>query len=150
MTPAQQRQVAVFVAHARSLLGARWRHRGRKPWALDCVGLVYLAGRAAGWPVQDQRYYSREPWGGRLRAELAAQCGQPLPPGTAWQPGDVALIRWLATGDPTHVGIIADGQHGGLSLIHCENIHGCVEQALDDSFYGQIIEVFRPCAKFCP
>lgn len=143
-----QRQAAIFVAHARSLLGARWRHRGRKPWALDCVGLLYLSGRAAGWPLTDERYYGREPWEGRLRAALEAQCGQPLAKGTAWQPGDVALIRWRP-GEPTHVAILANALHGGLSLIHCENINGCVEQALDTSFAGTVIEVYRPCAKYC-
>ena len=147
MTSAE-RQVAIFVAHARSLLGARWRHRGRKPWALDCVGLLYLSGRAAGWPLVDQRYYGREPWDDMLRKELQDQCGEKLPADEPYKVGDVALIRWRK-GEPTHVAIIADGLHGGLSLIHCENINGCVEQALDDSFFGVIVEAYRPCAKYC-
>lgn len=145
----QASQAAIFVAHARSLLGARWRHRGRKPWALDCVGLLYLSGRAAGWPLVDERYYGREPWDNRLRDALAAQCGPALAGGMAWQPGDVALIRWRP-GEPTHVAIIANALHGGLSIIHCENINGCVEQVLDASFAGTVMEVYRPCAKFCP
>lgn len=144
----RQEQIAAFVGHARSLLGARWRHRGRKPWAIDCVGLLYLSGRAAGWPLVDQKYYGREPWDNRLRKELVEQCGEPLAVDEPYQAGDVALIRWRK-GEPTHVAIIADGLHG-LSLIHCENINGCVEQALDDSFAGVIVEVFRPCAKYCP
>lgn len=149
MTPVQCVQAEAFVAHGRTLLGARWRHRGRKPWAIDCVGLLYLSGRAAGWPLQDQRYYGREPWDNQLRAALVDQCGQPLADGATWQPGDVALIRWRK-GDPTHVAIIGDGLHGGLSLIHCENINGCVEQAIDHTFAGTVTEVFRPCAKYCP
>lgn len=142
-------QAAAFVAHARSLVGARWRHRGRTSKALDCVGLLYLSGRAAGWPLEDQRHYGREPWDNRLRAALRAQCGQPLAPGVAWQPGDVALIRWRK-GEPTHVAIIANYVHGGLSLIHCENINGCVEHALSAYFVYCIVEAYRPCAKFCP
>jgi hypothetical protein len=143
-----EEQVAAFVASARTFLGARWRHRGRKPWALDCVGLLYMSGRAAGWPLQDERYYGREPWDDQLRKQLASQCGDALPDGSEWRPGDVALIRWHV-GEPTHVGIIADAKFGGLSLIHCENINGCVEQLLDRSFAGQIVEVYRPCAKYC-
>jgi hypothetical protein len=143
-----ERQVSIFIAHARSLLGARWRHRGRKPWALDCVGLLYLSARAAGWPVTDQKYYGREPWADRLRKELKQQCGSPLSKEEEWKEGDVALICWRGK-EPTHVGIIANYIYGGLSLIHCENINGCVEQFIDDSFRNCIIEVYRPCAKYC-
>lgn len=143
----QASQAAVFVAHARSLLGARWRHRGRKPWALDCVGLLVLSARAAGWPLEDQAHYGREPWEGRLRAALVANLGEPV--AAPWQPGDVALIRWRP-GEPTHVAIISDSPRTGLALIHCENLNGCVEQDIDDHYLSCIVEVFRPCAKFCP
>jgi hypothetical protein len=146
MTPAE-RQVRIFIAHARSLKGARWRHRGRKPWALDCVGLLVLSARAAGWPFADEAHYGREPWEGRLRAALVDRLGEPVD--KPWQPGDVALVRWRP-GEPTHVAIMGDYPYGGLSLIHCENVNGCVEHALDDRFVQCIVEVFRPCAKFSP
>lgn len=142
-------QRVIFVAHARSLLGARWRHRGRKPWALDCVGLLYLAGRAAGWPLQDRYHYGREPWERTLQREMEAQLGPCLAVGVAWQSGDVAAIRWRQ-GEPTHVCIIADYVWGGLSVIHCENINGCIEHALDTRTRDCIVEVYRPCAKYCP
>lgn len=148
MTDAQVIAAQAFVGAARGFLGARWRHRGRKPWAIDCVGLLYLAGRAVGWAFKDERYYGREPWDNRLRGELIAQCGLALAENEAMQVGDVALIRWRK-GEPTHVGIIGNGFHGGLSLIHCENINGCVEQSIDESFAGVIVEAFRPCVKFC-
>lgn len=142
-----ERQVAIFVAHARSLLGARWRHRGRKPWALDCVGLLVLSARAAGWPLADQAHYGREPWDGRLRQACVDNLGGPID--GPWQPGDVALIRWHKK-EPSHVGIITDYPHGGLALIHCENINGCIEHAIDTRVANCIVEVYRPCAKFCP
>lgn len=136
----------MFVAHARSLLGARWRHRGRKPWALDCVGLLVLSAHAAGWPLIDERYYGREPWDSRLQSQLMEQFGDVVPAVEDWRPGDVALIRWRK-GEPTHVAIIGDYIHGGLSLIHCQNIGGCVEHAFDEYFFSCIVEVYRWHAK---
>lgn len=142
----KDRQAIIFVAHARSLVGARWRHRGRKPWALDCVGMVYLAGRAAGFDWQDKKYYGREPLEDKLRGELEAQCGDALEEGEPWKAADVVLINWERP-HPTHVGILADSINGGLSLIHCENINGCVEQDLNEYLIKCIVEVYRPCAK---
>lgn len=46
-----------FVAAARSMLGVKWRHQGRQPWAVDCLGLIVLAMRAAGREVQDREGY---------------------------------------------------------------------------------------------
>lgn len=131
-----------FVAHARSLLGARWRHRGRKPWALDCIGLLVLSGNAAGLDLQDVKGYGREPWDDQLRKSLIAHFGQPV---IDREPGDVALIRW-GNGEPMHVGIIADHPQG-LSLIHASNIHGVIEHGLSGRYLDCIVEVYRPWAK---
>ena len=40
----------LVVAHARSMIGVPWRHQGRKPWAVDCLGLVELSLLHARWP----------------------------------------------------------------------------------------------------
>lgn len=140
--------VRKFIEAARSLLGARWRHRGRQAWAVDCVGLLVLSARAAGWYIEDHRYYGREPWDDLLRSELRRQIGAPVPEGDEWRPGDVALMRWRP-GEPTHIAIITDYIYGGLALIHCENINGCVEHSLDNHYQDCVIEVYRPCDKFC-
>jgi hypothetical protein len=135
-----------FVAHARSLKGARWRHRGRKPWAVDCIGLLVLSCTAAGleWQeLKDERRYGREPWEDRLRKGLRDRFGDPA---NDWRPGDVALIRWNK-GEPSHVGIIGDHPQG-LSLIHASNIHGVVEHGLSGKFFDCIVEVYRPWAKY--
>lgn len=133
---------AAFVAEARTLKGARWRHRGRKPWAVDCVGLVAVAARRSGMQVEDAHGYGREPWDEQLQAECRARWGAPLPAADAL-PGDVAIFRF-APGQPSHVGVIADHPQGGLSLIHSQQIHGVVEQRLAGKFLASIVEVYRP------
>ena len=136
-----------FVAAARSLKGAPWRHRGRKPWAVDCIGLIVLAARAAGMATVDETRYGREPWEDRLRKGLRDRYG---PPVADRRPGDIALIRWR-TGEPTHVAIIADHPSGGLSLIHAHNLHGVVEHALSGPYLDCVEEVYRPWPdKFSP
>jgi hypothetical protein len=79
---------------------------------------------------------------------MRRQLGEPILDKADAEPGDVALVRWYAK-EPSHVAIIADYIHGGLSLIHCENLHGCVEHGMDDYYASCVMEVYRPCAKFC-
>ena len=131
-----------FIAAARKLKGARWRHRGRKEWAVDCIGLVVMAAREAGIPTADETYYGREPWDDRLRKGCQRRWGEALAPALA-RAGDVALIRWKA-GDPSHVAIIGDHPDGGLTLIHAHNLHGVVEQSLAEAIAGCVVEVYRP------
>lgn len=130
-----------FVEAARGLLGTPWRHRGRKPWGVDCIGLVVLSARAAGYDAPDPGRYGREPWDGRLRAALRAYCGDPIDKRLA-QVGDIALIQW-DKGEPSHVGVVADYLYGGLSLIHANNLHGVVEHAMSGHYYDVVQEVYR-------
>lgn len=133
-------QAARFVAEARKLLGARWRHRGRQPWAVDCIGLVVLAGRAARLAAEDApRGYGREPWEDRLREGCRARWGDPV---TDWRPGDVALFRW-GQGEPSHMGILGNGPRG-LTLIHANNHLGVVECSLNGPYLKAVVEVYRP------
>jgi len=132
---------ADFVAGARALKGARWRHRGRKPWAVDCVGLVVLAARNKNLQVLDAKGYGREPWEDRLRRELRERMGDPVP--EPWEPGDIALIRWKGVGQPSHVAVIGD-RPGGLTLIHAHNLHGVVECSMAGVYRDIVIEVYRP------
>lgn len=118
---------------------ARWRHRGRKPWAVDCIGLLVLSAQAAGIPIEDVKDYGRDPWDDRLRQSLRATFGDPV---SQWKPGDIALIRW-SHGEPSHVAVIGD-HPAGLSLIHASSIHGVVEHSLSGPFLDCIVEVYRP------
>jgi cell wall-associated NlpC family hydrolase len=129
-----------FVAAARSLIGAKWRHRGRKPWAVDCIGLVILAGQQCGLDFRDEGGYGREPWEDRLRRALLDRCG---PPVAERAPGCIALIRW-AQGEPSHVAIVGDHPSGGLSLIHAHTLTGVVEVGLSGRYLNCIVETYRP------
>lgn len=125
------------------MLGTPWRHQGRKPWAVDCLGLVILSLRAAGWSrtVEVPARYGREPWDDRLRGGLRDHFGDPIR--DAWAMGDIALVRW-GNGEPSHVGILADYVHGGLSIIHASTRQGVVETALSGRIRDGIVEIYRP------
>lgn len=132
-----------FVKAARSLVGARWRHRGRSMNAVDCIGTIELSARRVGLPYPPySTRYGREPWDDQLRKYLAAWCGPALPVSDT-QPGDIALVRW-GKSDPSHVGVIADHPDGGLSLVHAHQIHGVIEQAIRGTVLSVVCEVYRP------
>lgn len=128
------------IAAARSMLGVRWRHQGRQPWAVDCLGLIVLALRAAGRDVADRTGYGRDPQRDGLSAALAAEFG---PPGE-WVHGGIAVIQWAGADLPSHVAILAtDGDH--WRLIHSYSSPGCVvEHRVDEHWRGLIVEVYDP------
>lgn len=129
------------VSHARSMLGVRWRHMGRKPWAVDCAGLVLLSLKAAGWDkTESPNSYGREPWEDSLRKTLSRNLGDPV---EDMMPGDIVLIRW-GKHQPSHVGVVGDYTFGGLSIIHADNVHGVIETALTGQIKDSVIETYRP------
>lgn len=131
------------VAHARGMIGVRWRHQGRKPWAVDCLGLVQLSLIAAGWPGDTSlpARYGRTAWNDQLQQGLRDHFGKPVT--DAWRPGDVPLFQW-GKADPTHVGILADYRYGGVSLVHASNLRNVVETSLSGRLLDCVIEVYRP------
>ncbi len=131
-----------FVIAARKLRGAKWRHRGRKPWAVDCIGLVALAGKDAGLAAQDEKHYGREPWEDRLRKGCRERWGPALP-ATQAKPGDIAIIQW-SNGEPSHMAIVGDHPDGGLTLIHSSNLHGVVEHSMSGNYLDVVKEIYRP------
>lgn len=132
-----------FVDAARALVGkAQWRHRGRKPWAVDCVGLIAVAGAKSGLNTYDEKGYGREPWEDRLRRGCRARWGEPFTPDEA-KPGDIAIVQW-SRGEPSHMAIVGDHPDGGLTLIHSHNLHGVIEQSMTDYYREIVVEVYRP------
>lgn len=137
-----------FIDAARSLKGARWRHRGRRApsptdkGVIDCIGVLALSFQLGGGEFKDAKDYGREPHDDRLREELTERFGKPLPASQV-QPGDILLMRFGA-GEPSHVGIVANHPDGGLSVIHSRQIHGVIEQSLTGPIKLMMIEVFRP------
>lgn len=138
----EQRKIAIN--YARSLIGVKWRHRGRKPWAVDCVGLVALSLQAAGITVQDATDYGREPWQDNLQARLQKRFGSPILE-QQWQAGDIAVFKAPNRG-PCHIGFLADYKYGGFSLLHSHAQHNTIEHALDDRWRRMLVEVYSPWA----
>lgn len=134
-----------FVAAARAFKGARWRHRGRKPWAIDCLGLIVLAGAASGCPnSHDEPHYGREPIDGLLHEGCMRRWGAALPVTDA-RPGDIAEIRWGKC-EPSHLAIVGDRPGGGLTLIHAHSIQGVIEATMTRTYQMTVLAVFRPWA----
>lgn len=133
--------VEAFIAAARSLKGAQWRHLGRSGRHVDCIGLLALAFARAGIHFDDERVYSREPVGGYLRAGAVMRWGDPITKARA-SAGDIVLLRW-GKQDPSHTGILAAHPDGGLSIIHATQLHGVIEQRWAGMAYAATSDVFR-------
>ena len=131
------------VAEARSYVGCKWRHRGRSRWGIDCIGLLVAAMEAGGHPMRDRRDYSRTPWKDGLEREMREHFGAPIQWDEA-KPGDVVLMRWDDSSEPSHVGILSDGLHTPLGLVHSYSMTSVIEHDLDDAWCNRIIMVFRP------
>lgn len=106
-----------FIAAARSLVGAPYRHQGRSARGVDCVGLPIYALAQIGVQCEDLFGYSARPDGVTLQANVEKHLGAPV---KSWRPGDIVLMRWHERGSTVycnHVGIL--GTHGGRwTLIH--------------------------------
>ncbi|NLD09827.1 MAG: hypothetical protein GX667_09615 [Xanthomonadaceae bacterium] len=132
-----------MIQKARSLIGVKWRHRGRKDWAVDCIGLLVLSFKAGGYTLNDRTNYSRDPWNEQLYHELAFHFGEGLPP-DEMQEGDIALMKWDSQNEPSHVGIITNPPSGGFSLIHSYSEISVTEHRIDDEWRERITTIFRP------
>lgn len=135
---------AKFIAAARSFLGARWRHQGRRPDAMDCLGLVALSLAAVGVSARDRQGYGRTPYNHQLAASLREHFGEPIPPDEI-QPGDIVTMTWA--GEENHVAIVTDHPEG-LGLIHALSTAPgggrVVEHRLSPDFAARIVEAYRP------
>lgn len=127
------------LAMARSLVGAKWRHLGRKPWAIDCIGIIVVSLAAGGIQMRDRTNYGREPWRDGLETDLHAHFGDPLPV-TERRAGDVVLMKDELQPAPGHVGIITELD----SVIHSYSQTGVVEHGIDDTWEGRMVCVYRP------
>jgi len=93
---------AEIVAAARALDGARWRHQGRSPAGVDCVGLVVLVCRGLGLSDYDSTVYGRDPDPTRFLGHFTEGGATRINPRDA-QDGD--LIIFHQAGYPCHAGI---------------------------------------------
>lgn len=144
--------------YARAYTGVLFLHQGRDPAVgIDCIGLVALALRDAGYPYSEATSadYSRDPHDGLLEARLEALFGPPLPL-SEMRPDDIAVIRYGR--QLRHVGIVGEWLYDGvphLTLIHADSRMGrgvemgrVVEHRIDEGWLGRrrpsIVSVFRP------
>lgn len=135
-----------LVDAARSMLGTRWRHRGRSLHGVDCAGLVVLAYRQCGVETVDTVLYGREPnRDGALVIHATASLGQPLPEGTPLCDGDVLVMRFDI--EPHHMAIVAAANYGGtpaFNIIHSDGHSGRVlEQRLTPDIAARITHIYR-------
>ena len=133
---------APLVAAARAYLGVPFRHMGRTPRALDCVGLGWLAYHDCGVDLPVPRFYGREPYRATLLQALRDALGEPVE--APLQPADVGVFRFRE--EPHHVAMIGDGPYGELTLIHADSSPGLrrvVEHRLDDWWRERLVAVFR-------
>jgi cell wall-associated NlpC family hydrolase len=146
-----------LVHAARSYLGVRFRHRGRKGdgpgKGLDCAGLVWIAYRDCGVTVSDFQLYEREPEQHKpvLVDHAIKSLGAPIHVGKISQYqlniGDVVLIRF--DHEPHHVAIVTDYPLGGLAIIHADGwphdgkCGKVIEHRLSPDIITRITHVFR-------
>lgn len=117
-TPADGVTRAQIVATAREWIGTPYQHQQRlKGLAVDCVGLPMGIARELGLISQrfDIQGYARTPDGHTLM-HLAATHMRRVPLDAPLQPGMVIVCA--VDLEPSHFGVLADYQHGGLSIIH--------------------------------
>lgn len=134
-----------IVEEARTWIGTRWRHQGRSRRGIDCGGLILRVGWSLGLiPLdQDYRAYGRQPDG----FSLTAVCRTILEerPTTELLPGNIILLRDVVEGWPTHMGILASRDGGGLNLIHSWvqlPIQRVTENRLSDAWRANIVGAY--------
>jgi cell wall-associated NlpC family hydrolase len=138
-----------LILAARRYLGVPFRHLGRTPAALDCVGLGWLSFKDCGLVLPIPRHYGRGPHRGNLMLALREALGEPFvtSPGSAWallEPGDVGVFRFRE--EPHHVALIGDAPYGALTLIHADSSPSArkvVEHVLDDWWLDRLVTAFR-------
>ncbi|MBK5910560.1 hypothetical protein CCR85_03520 [Rhodothalassium salexigens] len=126
-----------LIAGARTCLGTPFRHQGREPGlGLDCIGVIVVAARAAGFHPRDRRDYGRIPRGTLLETALVAAGLRPVDPAEA-VPGDVlvfTLDRW-----PRHVAL-----RTGRGMIHAWGEVGrVVEHRLSPDWADALTATYR-------
>jgi cell wall-associated NlpC family hydrolase len=137
---------------ARTFIGAKFRHRGRSPKMMDCVGLGLLAYEKCGVTLPDYRLYQPDPikHGPNLTEYVKRALGDPVAVEPVkysdMQDGDVVVIRYVH--EPHHVAIVGQHPLGYLSLIHAHGLYGRVlEQGMPPGValdHGAVItHVFR-------
>lgn len=123
---------------ARSCLGTPFHHLGKLPGVgLDCIGLLEISGKPAGFKAKEYETYKRIPDGRSLMRELRRQLCE-IDPESAI-PGDI-LVFYIneETKKPQHVGFLTD-----KGLIHTWTAPGkVVEHDFTDDWKRRVVAAF--------
>jgi len=113
-----------MIEAARGMLGVPFRHQGRHPTAgVDCIGLLAIAAKTAGFQTRDHTQYGRRPVPSELLSRIAAHADE-VPLEEA-QPGDVLVFCIPKPDVPQHVGILTDSG----TIVHT------------DAHVGRVVEI---------
>lgn len=158
--PLAAHERAAFLRCVRSYINVPFGHQGRKPWKLDCAGILLQS--MQGWarnlpftadavgafvrawegrPTVDLQAYGRDPYQDGLQRVLEANLGPPVlgDPRAA----DVVLMRFKS--DPQHVGVLADHPEGGLRLIHTDSaLRRVTEHRFSGEWVAHAVGYYRP------
>lgn len=131
---------ADVVAHARELIGTRWRHQGRSHEGVDCIGLPVVVRSRLGLETLDFTNY------GRIATDesMLVYCRERMVSiaRNAIRPGDILV---MAFGNQRHMAIVGDYPGGHLSIIHAyaQAPRKVVEMRLDSHWMARVRGCFR-------
>ncbi len=130
------KSVETMIAAARGCLGTPFHHQGRLPRVgLDCIGLVVVALRAAGFVVRDRLDYAPRPDGVSLVRALEEHGAARV---EEIEAGDVLLFRY--DHQPQHVALATSGSR----LIHAFAPAGrVVETEIGPYWRRRLVGVYR-------
>lgn len=128
-------QIDHMIMAARGCLGTPFHHQGRAPGAgIDCIGLIVVALRAAGFTVHDRTDYGRRPDGRSLVAVLQAHGFAPADEICA---GHILLFRYDR--QPQHAALATSAE----SMIHSFAPAGkVVETTIGDYWKRRLTRVY--------
>lgn len=156
ITGSAQVDAKTCVNFARTWLGTRYQHQGRRKkneqdrGGVDCLGLLMgIAGDLSlvdkhGLPLvaHDHRIYSKQPDADFMKQCLRAAMEEK--PFSALQPSDVILLEM--DGNAQHVGLCVQNDiwgAGELGIIHAyAPARGVVEHRLDDAWKARVCACF--------
>lgn len=126
------------VREARALLGAKWRHQGRRPDGVDCIGLVVLVRQALRLETIDVNDYQRI----ATDESMLTYCREHMQqiPFTKLKPGDIVVF---AFDNQRHMAIIGDYPGGRrFSIIHAYASRRMVVENQFDQFWTPRVRGF--------
>jgi len=128
--------VTKMIAAARRCIGTPFHHQGRRPGAgIDCIGLIVVALRAAGFNVNDRTDYARRPDGKSLLKALQDHGAAPV---AEIEPGDILLFRY--DNQPQHVALATESDR----MIHSFAVAGeVVETIIGDYWRRRLNGIYR-------